>query len=56
MMKTTIKKAFWGVLLLLTAAALTLVTALISPFPRYYLIFGFAMLATSVVIRIWGYK
>jgi len=40
----------------LTASVLTLTTALVSPFPRYYLIFGFAMLATSVAIRIWGYK
>ena len=40
----------------LTVATLTLLTAIVSPFPRYYLIFGFAMLTTSVVIRIWGYK
>ena len=40
----------------LVAAALTLTTALISPFPRYYLIFGFALLLASVLIRILGYK
>ena len=40
----------------LIAAALTLTTALISPFPYYYILFGFALLATSLFIRILGYK
>ena len=40
----------------LTAGALTLTTALISPFPRYYLIFGLTLLITAVLIRIFGYK
>ena len=40
----------------LIAAALTLTTALVSPFPRYYFIFGFSLLILSVLIRILGYK
>lgn len=40
----------------LTAAALTLSTALVSPFPRYYVFFGFLLLTASVLIRIFGYK
>jgi hypothetical protein len=38
----------------LTAAALTLFTAFISPFPYYYFIFGGILLFTSVIIRIFG--
>lgn len=40
----------------LISAALTLATALVSPFPKYYLIFGFGLLTVSVFIRIFGYK
>ena len=40
----------------LTAAALTLFTALISPFPYYYLIFGGILLIISVAIRIFGHR
>ena len=38
----------------LTAAVLTLTTALISPFPYYYFVFGGILLLTSVLIRILG--
>ena len=38
----------------LTAAALTLLTALVSPFPYYYFIFGGILLMISVGIRIFG--
>ena len=40
----------------LTAAALTLFTALVSPFPYYYLICGGILLLASVLIRIFGYR
>ena len=40
----------------LIAATLTLSTALISPFPGYYYVFGLLLLTTSVLIRILGYK
>ena len=38
----------------LTAGALVLLTSLITPFPRYYLIFGSALLALAVIVRIFG--
>ena len=38
----------------LTAATLTLITALVSPFPYYYFIFGGILLTISIVIRIFG--
>lgn len=38
----------------LVCAALLLLTALISPFPYYYLVFGSLLLLTSVVVRIFG--
>lgn len=38
----------------LTAAALTLLTALVSPFPYYYFIFGGILLIISVIIRVFG--
>ena len=38
----------------LTAAALTLFTALVSPFPYYYFIFGGILLALAIAIRIFG--
>lgn len=38
----------------LTAAALTLFTAFVSPFPYYYYIFGGILLLTSILIRIFG--
>lgn len=40
----------------LTAAALTLFTAFVSPFPYYYFIFGGILLLTSVLVRIFGYR
>ena len=40
----------------LTAAALTLVTAFVSPFPYYYFVFGGILLLLSVIIRIFGYR
>ena len=40
----------------LTAAAFTLFTALVSPFPYYYFIFGGILLIVSVLIRIFGYR
>ena len=40
----------------LTAAALTLLTAFVSPFPFYYFIFGGILLFASVFIRIFGYQ
>lgn len=40
----------------LVAAALTLTTALVSPFPHYYFVFGFFLLILSVLIRFLGYK
>ena len=40
----------------LVAAALTLFTALFSPFPYYYYVFGGLLLIASVLIRIFGYK
>ena len=38
----------------LTAAALTLLTALVSPFPYYYVVFGGILLTISILIRIFG--
>ena len=40
----------------LTAAILCLITALLSPFPYYYILVGGAMLIAAVFIRIFGYK
>lgn len=40
----------------LTAAAFTLLTAFISPFPYYYFVFGGILLTISVAIRIFGYR
>lgn len=40
----------------LVAAALTLLSALFSPFPYYYVLFGGIFLAASVLIRIFGCK
>ena len=40
----------------LTAAALTLLTAFVSPFPYYYFIFGGILLCASVFIRLFGYR
>ena len=40
----------------LVCAALLLLTALISPFPYYYFIFGGLFLVASVLIRIFGYE
>ena len=40
----------------LTAAAFTLFTAFISPFPYYYFVFGGILLTISVAIRIFGYR
>lgn len=38
----------------LTGGALLLLSSLISPFPYYYLVVGFAMVATSAAVRIFG--
>jgi hypothetical protein len=38
----------------LTAAVLTLLTALVSPFPYYYAIFGGILLISSILIRVFG--
>lgn len=40
----------------LVCAALLLLTALISPFPYYYFVFGGLFLVASVLIRIFGYE
>lgn len=40
----------------LTAATLTLFTALVSPFPYYYFIFSGILLTFSVAIRLFGYR
>jgi len=40
----------------LIAATLTLITALLSPFPYYYLICGTILLLCAVFIRIFGYE
>jgi len=40
----------------LVAAALTLFSALISPFPYYYILFGSLFLIASILIRIFGYN
>jgi hypothetical protein len=40
----------------LACAALLLLTALISPFPYYYFVFGGLFLVASVLIRIFGYE
>ena len=40
----------------LTAAAFTLLTAFVSPFPHYYFVFGGILLTISVAIRIFGYR
>lgn len=40
----------------LVAAALTLVTALLSPFPYYYLVFGGLLLLSALFIRVFGYE
>ena len=38
----------------LTGGALLLLSSLFSPFPYYYLVVGFAMVATSAAVRIFG--
>ncbi len=40
----------------LVCAALLLLTALISPFPYYYLVFGGILLFLSILVRIFGYE
>ncbi len=38
----------------LLSATLLLLTSLITPFPTYYLLFGFILLATAILVRIFG--
>lgn len=38
----------------LLSASLLLLTSLITPFPTYYLLFGFILLAVAVFVRIFG--
>ncbi len=40
----------------LFAAVLTLLSALLSPFPYYYILFGGALLLSALCIRIFGYE
>lgn len=40
----------------LIAAILTLLTALLSPFPYYYIVFGGILLLSSLCLRIFGYE
>jgi len=40
----------------LTGGTLILITSLITPFPLYYLIFGSALIASAVFVRIFGYR
>ena len=40
----------------LIAAILTLISALLSPFPYYYILFGGALLFSALLIRVFGYE
>ncbi len=40
----------------LVASALTLFTALLSPFPYYYLLFGGILLLSAIFVRVFGYE
>lgn len=40
----------------LTGGVLVLVASLASPFPKYYLIFGLALILSAVFIRVFGYR
>ena len=40
----------------LLGGVLILLTSLITPFPLYYLIFGSALVLSSIFVRIFGYR